>query len=122
MRYKEIGRRLSISGESARNHFKGMTVDEVIEVIVRRNPTVKRDKIVSNLNRKKGCYSTQEFANRIGVHKKTILAWMEKGKITPIFLPGISPGRFKGDARRWLAEDVDQIVRESYDTWESEDS
>jgi excisionase family DNA binding protein len=49
-------------------------------------------------------YTTQEVADLLKVHKKTILYWLKIGKIT-------EPIRGSNNHRLWTKEDVSQLLR-----------
>lgn len=108
----ELARLLAVHRNNIARKMSGMAKEEVIDALIQRNPFIKQQKIRDSLKRKKGLYKQSEVINRIGISKNTFKKWMVDGKITPIYLPWFTDkGR---DMRRYLAVDVDQLVRDTY--------
>ena len=53
---------------------------------------------------RKYTYSTQEVADIVGVHKKTILYWLKIGKIN-------EPIREKNNHRAWTKQDIAELQK-----------
>ena len=58
---------------------------------------------------RKYTYSTQEAADIVGIHKKTLLYWLKIGKVK-------EPIREKNNHRAWTKEDIAELKKLKLET------